>query len=120
MWMPTGALAPQEKEGEPHTRGRTDTDDGDCHSAEKHAWTASAEETSGGQLVLRALASAGHSYYLRLLRIARSSFTSGAPLRGPASFKRRLTTVVCGVLLSLESLYPPLEGSLCCRECTLS
>ena len=27
-----------------NTRGRTDTDDGDCYSAEKHAWTASAEE----------------------------------------------------------------------------
>ena len=27
-----------------NTRGRTDTDDDDCYSAEKHAWTASAEE----------------------------------------------------------------------------
>ena len=27
-----------------NTRGRTDTDDGDWYSAEKHAWTASAEE----------------------------------------------------------------------------
>ena len=43
--MSIGALAPKdEPEGELHTRGRTDTDDGDCYSAEKHAWTASAEE----------------------------------------------------------------------------
>ena len=27
-----------------NTRGRTDTDDGDWYSAEKHAWTASAED----------------------------------------------------------------------------
>ena len=30
--------------GEIHTRGRTDTDDDDWYSAEKHAWAASAEE----------------------------------------------------------------------------
>ena len=43
--MSIGALAPKdEPEGELHTRGRTDTDDGDWYSAEKHAWTASAEE----------------------------------------------------------------------------
>ena len=45
IWVSIGALAHKdEPEGELHTRGRTDTDDDDCHSAEKHAWTASAEE----------------------------------------------------------------------------
>ena len=44
-WVPTGALAPQDEPGvELHTKGRTVTDDGDWHSAEKHAWAASAEE----------------------------------------------------------------------------
>ena len=40
-----GALAPKdEPEGELHTKGRTDKDDGDWYSAQKHAWAASAEE----------------------------------------------------------------------------
>ena len=43
--MPITALAPQDEPGvELHTKGRTFTDDGDWYSAEKHAWTASAEE----------------------------------------------------------------------------
>ena len=43
--MSIGALAPKdEPEGELHTKGRTDTDDGDWYSAQKHAWAASAEE----------------------------------------------------------------------------
>ena len=43
--MSIGALAPKdEPEGELHTKGKTNTDDGDWYSAEKHAWTASAEE----------------------------------------------------------------------------
>ena len=43
--MPVTALAPQDEPGvELHTKGRTFTDDGDWYSAEKHAWTASAEE----------------------------------------------------------------------------
>ena len=45
IWVPIGALAPKdEPEGELHTKGRTDTDDGDWYSAQKHAWAASAEE----------------------------------------------------------------------------
>ena len=45
IWVPTGALAPQDEPGvELHTKGRTFTDNGDWYSAEKHAWTASAEE----------------------------------------------------------------------------
>ena len=44
IWVPTGALAPQDEPGvELHTKGRTVTDDGDWYSAEKHAWAASAE-----------------------------------------------------------------------------
>ena len=43
--MPITALAPQDEPGvELHTKGRTFTDNGDWYSAEKHAWTASAEE----------------------------------------------------------------------------
>ena len=43
-WVPTGALAPRDEPGvELHTKGRTATDGGDWHSAEKHAWAASAE-----------------------------------------------------------------------------
>ena len=45
IWVSIGALAHKdEPEGELHTRGRTDTDDDDWNSAEKHAWAASAEE----------------------------------------------------------------------------
>ena len=45
IWVSIGALAHKdEPEGELHTRGRTDTDDDDWYSAEKHAWAASAEE----------------------------------------------------------------------------
>ena len=45
IWVSIGALAHKdEPEGEIHTRGRTDTDDDDWNSAEKHAWAASAEE----------------------------------------------------------------------------
>ena len=37
MWVPGGALASQDETGEEiHTKERTDTDDGDCYSAEKH------------------------------------------------------------------------------------
>ena len=44
IWVPIGALAPQDEPGvELHTKGRTVTDDGDWYSAEKHAWAASAE-----------------------------------------------------------------------------
>ena len=44
IWVPTGALAPQDEPGvELHTKGRTATDDSDWYSAEKHAWAASAE-----------------------------------------------------------------------------
>ena len=40
-----GALAPQDEPGvELRTKGRTFTDDDDWYSAEKHAWTASAED----------------------------------------------------------------------------
>ena len=43
--MPITALAPQDEPGvELHTKGRTFTDDDDWYSAEKHAWTASAED----------------------------------------------------------------------------
>ena len=43
--MSIGALAPKdEPEGELHTKGKTNTDDGDWYSAQKHAWAASAEE----------------------------------------------------------------------------
>ena len=43
--MSIGALAPKdEPEGELHTKGKTNTDDGDKYSAQKHAWAASAKE----------------------------------------------------------------------------
>ena len=47
IWVPTciGVLASQDETGvEIHAKERTDTDDSDWHSAEKHVWTASAEE----------------------------------------------------------------------------
>ena len=45
IWVSIGALAPKdEPEGELHTKGRTEKDDGDWYSAQKHAWAASAEE----------------------------------------------------------------------------
>ena len=37
IWVPGGALASQDETGvEIHTKERTDTDDGDYYSAEKH------------------------------------------------------------------------------------
>ena len=37
IWVPGGALASQDETREEiHTKERTDTDDGDCYSAEKH------------------------------------------------------------------------------------
>ena len=45
IWVSGGALASQDEMGvEIHAKERTDTDDGDQYSAEKHVWTPSAEE----------------------------------------------------------------------------
>ena len=45
MCVPVGALTSQDETGvELHTKVRTDTGDGDWYSADKHLWTASAEE----------------------------------------------------------------------------
>ena len=45
MCVPVGALTSQDETGvELHTKVRTDMGGGDWYSAEKHLWTASAEE----------------------------------------------------------------------------